>query len=53
MDTGLYLSKEYNLADMVFTKDLHWIKLFMASDKRRRKLEEKLRQEAEQKSKMK
>lgn len=53
MDTSLYLSKEYNLSSFVFEQDLHWLKLFVASDKRRKKLEERLRQEAEQRMKNK
>lgn len=51
MDASLYLSKEYNLSNIVFDRDIHWFKLFLDSDDRRRKEEEKIKAELERKRK--
>lgn len=47
MDASLYLGKEYNLSSLLLNKDLHWMKLFIDGDKRRRKEEERIRKEME------
>lgn len=53
MDVSLYLSKEYNIANTIFDRDLHYLKLLMDSDKRRRQEEEKTRKEREHNQKFK
>lgn len=53
MDVSLYLSKEYNISNMIWDRDLHYLKLIMDSDKRKRQEEEKIRKDREKAQKFK